>query len=179
MPNKGFVHKLMCRSARQEPPSDRKKAQALGFLEPAQSPPVFRLTPVLINLNWFCAATFLRACVYLNKRFMPQFSFKARKRSGELVQGVLEGPDRSAVLSQMERQGLLPISLEASKGKKGSTPQGSAGWIKPDIPLRKCRAATLSRVVQQKTQTQVTGVSHLHSAACQFATFGDAINRGS
>ncbi|MEC9131794.1 MAG: type II secretion system protein, partial [Verrucomicrobiota bacterium] len=53
---------------------------------------------------------------------MPQFSFKARKRSGELVQGVLEGPDRSAVLSQMERQGLLPISLEASKGKKGSTP---------------------------------------------------------
>ena len=53
---------------------------------------------------------------------MPQFSFKARKRSGELVQGVLEGPDRSAVLSQIERQGLLPISLEASKGKKGSTP---------------------------------------------------------
>ncbi|MGB0421442.1 MAG: type II secretion system F family protein [Limisphaerales bacterium] len=48
---------------------------------------------------------------------MPQFSFKARKRSGELVQGVLEGADRSAVLSEIERQGMLPISLEAARSR--------------------------------------------------------------
>lgn len=48
---------------------------------------------------------------------MPQFSYKARKRSGELVQGVIEVPDRSAALSQIEREGLLPIALDAVKGK--------------------------------------------------------------
>jgi type II secretory pathway component PulF len=48
---------------------------------------------------------------------MPQFSFKARKRSGELVQGVLEGADRSAVLSEIERQGMLPISLETARSR--------------------------------------------------------------
>jgi general secretion pathway protein F len=53
----------------------------------------------------------------LELRFMPQFSYKARKRSGELVQGTLEVPDRSAALSQIEREGLLPIALDAVKGK--------------------------------------------------------------
>jgi type II secretory pathway component PulF len=48
---------------------------------------------------------------------MPQFSYKARKRSGELVQGVIDVPDRSAALSQIEREGLLPIALDAVKGK--------------------------------------------------------------
>ncbi|MGA1016137.1 MAG: type II secretion system F family protein, partial [Limisphaerales bacterium] len=55
--------------------------------------------------------------VHCLKSSMPQFSFKARKRSGELVQGVLEGADRSAVLSEIERQGMLPISLEAARSR--------------------------------------------------------------
>ena len=33
---------------------------------------------------------------------MPQFSYKARKRSGELVEGVLEVPDRAAALAQIQ-----------------------------------------------------------------------------
>src|SRR5271168_1077226 len=46
---------------------------------------------------------------------MPQFSYKARKRSGELVEGVLEGADRSAALIQIQRFGLFPISVDAPK----------------------------------------------------------------
>ena len=46
---------------------------------------------------------------------MPRFSYKARRRSGELVQGVVEVADRSAALSQIERLGLFPVSVEASK----------------------------------------------------------------
>lgn len=46
---------------------------------------------------------------------MPQFSYKARKRSGELVEGVLEVADRSAALLQIQRSGLFPISLADSK----------------------------------------------------------------
>jgi type II secretory pathway component PulF len=46
---------------------------------------------------------------------MPQFAYKARRRSGETVQGVLDVPDRSAALVQIERLGLFPIMVDASK----------------------------------------------------------------
>src|SRR4051812_40697365 len=46
---------------------------------------------------------------------MPHFSYKARRRSGEVVQGVLDVTDRSAALVQIERLGLLPVAVEAAK----------------------------------------------------------------
>ena len=46
---------------------------------------------------------------------MPQFSYKARRRSGELVEGVLEVNDRSAALLQIQRSGLFPVSLADAK----------------------------------------------------------------
>ena len=46
---------------------------------------------------------------------MPQFSYKARKRSGELVEGVLEVADRSAALVQIQRSGLFPIAVADAK----------------------------------------------------------------
>ena len=47
---------------------------------------------------------------------MPQFSYRARRRSGELVQGVLDVADRSAALLQIERLGLLPVTIDMPKG---------------------------------------------------------------
>ena len=47
---------------------------------------------------------------------MPQFSYKARKRSGEVVQGVLEVADRAAALVQIERLGLFPVMVEGARG---------------------------------------------------------------
>ena len=44
---------------------------------------------------------------------MAQFSYKARRRSGEVVQGVLDVTDRSAALLQIERLGLFPVSVDA------------------------------------------------------------------
>jgi type II secretory pathway component PulF len=46
---------------------------------------------------------------------MPQFSYKARKRSGELVEGVLEVMDRPAAVAQIERLGLFPIAVDTGK----------------------------------------------------------------
>src|ERR1022692_1023140 len=46
---------------------------------------------------------------------MPQFSYKARKRSGELVEGVLETQDRSAALLQIQRSGLFPVAVADAK----------------------------------------------------------------
>ena len=47
---------------------------------------------------------------------MPQFSYKAKRRSGEVVTGLLEGVDRSAALMQIERLGLFPLAVDAAKG---------------------------------------------------------------
>src|SRR5436190_1800631 len=46
---------------------------------------------------------------------MPQFSYKARRRSGEVVVGMLDVADRSAALIQIERLGLFPVAVDASK----------------------------------------------------------------
>ena len=47
---------------------------------------------------------------------MPQFSYRARRRNGELVEGVLDVADRSAAVAQIERLGLFPIAVDTSKG---------------------------------------------------------------
>ena len=47
---------------------------------------------------------------------MPQFSYKARRRTGEIVEGLLEVADRSAALVQIERLGLFPVAVDAAKG---------------------------------------------------------------
>ena len=49
---------------------------------------------------------------------MPQFAYKARRRTGEVVQGVLDVADRTAALSQIERLGLFPVMVDASKSEK-------------------------------------------------------------
>jgi len=46
---------------------------------------------------------------------MPQFSYKARRRSGELVEGVLEVADRPAALVQIQRLGLFPVAVDTAK----------------------------------------------------------------
>lgn len=47
---------------------------------------------------------------------MPQFSYKARRRSGEVVEGMMDVADRSAALLQIERAGLFPVAIDAAKG---------------------------------------------------------------
>src|SRR5438445_8609594 len=46
---------------------------------------------------------------------MAQFAYKARRRSGEVVTGVLDVADRSAALTQIERRALFPVLIDASK----------------------------------------------------------------
>jgi type II secretory pathway component PulF len=46
---------------------------------------------------------------------MPQFSYRARRRSGELIEGVLDVADRSAAVTQIERLGLFPVAVDLAK----------------------------------------------------------------
>jgi type II secretory pathway component PulF len=46
---------------------------------------------------------------------MAEFSYRARRRSGELVEGILDVTDRPAALVQIQRLGLFPIAVETAK----------------------------------------------------------------
>ena len=48
---------------------------------------------------------------------MAQFTYKARRRSGEVVTGVLEVADRPAALMQIERLGLVPHRGRDAQGR--------------------------------------------------------------
>ena len=54
---------------------------------------------------------------------MAQFSYKARSRSGEVMQGVLESADRAGASSKLQRDGLYPVSIQPAKGKAAKTKQ--------------------------------------------------------
>lgn len=47
---------------------------------------------------------------------MPNFSYKARKRNGDVVQGSLDVSDRANALLQIERMGLFPVFVKQGKG---------------------------------------------------------------
>jgi type IV pilus assembly protein PilC len=57
-----------------------------------------------------------RLAGYAHVRDMPQFQYRARRRSGELIEGTLEVADRPAALSQLAKLGLFPVSVVASRG---------------------------------------------------------------
>src|SRR5579872_6630076 len=56
---------------------------------------------------------------------MAQFSYKARRRSGELVEGALDVPDRGAALVQIEKMGLFPVSLDTGRAVAAKPRTGS------------------------------------------------------
>ena len=60
---------------------------------------------------------------------MPQFAYKARKRSGEIVQGVLDVSDRGVALQQIERLGLFPVIVDAPRGGSSSHAGSGGGSI--------------------------------------------------
>src|SRR5277367_5844149 len=79
--------------------SNRKcRARQARFLFPAAEICNFQAAPVFVNI-----------------RIMAEFSYKARRRSGELVEGVLDVADRPAALVQIQRLGLFPIAVETAK----------------------------------------------------------------
>lgn len=91
---------------------------------------------------------------------MPSFSYKARRRSGEVVEGVLDVADRPAALVQIERLGLFPVAIDAAKGsapaaeKTGSHKTSFAAMLPPTlrqalIRQRKPKLQELATFTQQ------------------------------
>ncbi len=48
---------------------------------------------------------------------MPDIAYKARRSNGELIEGVMPGENESAVASELRRQGLFVVSVDASAAR--------------------------------------------------------------
>ena len=84
---------------------------------------------------------------------MPQFSFKARKRSGEVVNGIMDVTDRSAAVMQIERSGLFPVVVEAVAGSAPSRMEGMAG---KGASSRRLLPAAFTGLMQRKRRPKLT-----------------------
>jgi type II secretory pathway component PulF len=82
---------------------------------------------------------------------MPQFSYKARRRSGELVEGVLEVADRPAAVAQIERLGLFPISVDTGK----AAPAGDAKRAARAFDIRSFMPPTLRAYFEQQRKPKL------------------------
>ena len=58
---------------------------------------------------------------------MAQFSYKARRRTGEVVSGVLDVSDRAAALVQIEKLGLFPVKVDTGKNGAAAATTRSSG----------------------------------------------------
>ena len=92
---------------------------------------------------------------------MAEFSYRAKRRTGELVEGVLDVPDRAAALAQITRLGLFPIAVDAAKG--GATAQGRPAGQKSSLMsfLPPTLRAQLSKKRKPKLQELATYTQQL------------------
>jgi len=82
---------------------------------------------------------------------MPQFSYKARKRSGELVEGILEVADRPAAVAQIERLGLFPIAVDSGK----AAPAADTKRASKDFDIRSFLPPTLRAYFEQQRKPKL------------------------
>src|ERR1051325_4501098 len=78
---------------------------------------------------------------------MPQFAYKARRRSGEVVQGVLDVADRAAALVQIERLGLFPVFVDGGKaGAAAIAAEAKKSGTAPTMFRRRARKPKLQEL---------------------------------
>jgi type II secretory pathway component PulF len=92
---------------------------------------------------------------------MAQFSYKARRRSGEVVQGVLDVADRAAALAQIERLGLFPVALDAAKGGATATDKPASAKAELSGMLPTSLRAAMTRKRKPKLQEVATFTQQL------------------
>lgn len=83
---------------------------------------------------------------------MAQFSYKARRRSGEVVEGVLDVADRSAALVQIERLGLFPVMVDAAKGAAAAAPERGA---RANVDLKKFLPPSMQTWMSRKRRPKL------------------------
>jgi type II secretory pathway component PulF len=102
---------------------------------------------------------------------MPLFAYKARRRSGELVDGTVEVSDRAAALTQIERLGLFPLRVDdgriAAPAAQGDARPAGARLSLP-APVREFLARK-RRPSMQETATFTLQLANLLKAGMPLA----------
>jgi len=65
---------------------------------------------------------------------MPKFTYKARDKTGQLVEGNIEASDREAAMLQIEQKRYVPIRIEESSGKPNGQNQSATNRQKSKAP---------------------------------------------
>src|SRR5262245_3382505 len=85
---------------------------------------------------------------------MPQFAYKARRRSGEIVEGILDVADRGAALVQIDRLGLFPVAVDAAKAGAIAAAERPAG-TKTKLDWRSLLPPSVRVAVSQKRKPKL------------------------
>src|SRR5260221_9101779 len=93
---------------------------------------------------------------------MAEFSYKAKRRTGELVEGVLDVAERPAALAQIQRLGLFPIAVDTAKaGAASGSVQGTGQKFDLMAFLPPTLRAQLSQKRKPKLQELATFTTQL------------------
>ena len=110
---------------------------------------------------------------------MPTFTYNARTTAGEKSQGAIDAPDRRSALVQLERRGLVPVSVtEAAPAKPSKTPKTPTQPPPTAAPPPPKNPLTLQF---QRQQTMTLGevllfTRELHDLLESGMTLGKALN---
>ncbi|MGQ9661037.1 MAG: type II secretion system F family protein [Kiritimatiellia bacterium] len=96
---------------------------------------------------------------------MPAFVYSARSRTGEKVEGTLEASDRRAVVAELERRGLIPVTIADKTAT--STPEA----VKPGFALTSRDG--MGRMSMRELLVFTTELSDLLASGM---TLGNALN---
>jgi general secretion pathway protein F len=86
---------------------------------------------------------------------MPQFSYRARRRTGEIVEGMLEGADRSAALIQIERLGLFPVAVDLAKAGAAAAAVAAERSTSRKVDFRGLLPPTLRAALAKKRKPKL------------------------
>ena len=90
---------------------------------------------------------------------MPQFAYRARDAQGALVEGVLDCPDRSVAIRQIEQQRCIPIKIDIVGAGAASRRNGAAAEAAPTTQTLKIPHGQLLLFTEQLAHLLAAGMT--------------------
>lgn len=86
---------------------------------------------------------------------MPKFTYKARRRSGELVQDEIEAADRPAAVLKLQQSGLFPLMVEMARGSAPAPRERPARPAAPGV-----LPGLVSRLLRRQRRPSLTELAN-------------------
>jgi type II secretory pathway component PulF len=99
---------------------------------------------------------------------MPEFAYKARNAQGGVVEGVLNCPDRSVAIRQIEQQNCIPIRIEAVAARPANAPAATKNGQSSVTTARTFVPKVFTRPVKETAETPAQTLKIPHSQLLVF-----------